>query len=201
MTFPYVRGNIVQFAPAPTAASRPHIEDQNTQGLSSEGRGLTEVELVDFLRRAEMSADLKGLFEGELSNDSSGGNAWVASDSATRSICGCLYKNIRFRVFEDSEDVRIRARLVLPSGETLGSLPVVDQQWRNFLYDFLKGPAVRALSGFEDFLNQSIRPKLMQSPQSFARIGITRAKPNDRKCWLMLDSLFPQPSTAWLSNP
>jgi hypothetical protein len=201
ITFPYGRGSVVQFDPAPTSASVPHIEDQNTHGLSSRGGVSTEVELVDFLRRAETGVDLSGLFECDLRNDTAGGNVWVAPDSAARSICGCQYKNVRFRVFEDPSDVKIRARLVLPSGEILSSLPVVDQAWRNLLYDFIKqGSKTRAPSEFESFLNRFIRPKLLQSPHSFARIGLARANPNPNKCWLMLDSLFPQPRPSWLSS-
>lgn len=201
ITFPYGRGSVVQFTPAPTSALLPHIEDQNTQGLFSKAGGLTEIELVNFLRRAEISVDLNGLFEAELHNDTSGGNAWVGPDSAARSICGCEYKNVRFRVFENPSDVTIRARLVLLSGETLNSLPVVDHEWRNLLYDFIKQHSkTRVPSEFENFLNRSIRLKLLQSPHSFARIGLARAKPNEERCWLMLDSLFPQPNASWLSG-
>jgi len=201
-TFRYRRGSVVQFDPAPTSAARPHIEDQITRGLSSRGGCLTEVELVDFLRRAEISVGLDGLFECELHTDTSGGNAWVAPDSAARSICGCQYKNVRFRVFEDPGRVRLRAKLVLPSGETLNSLPVVDREWRNLLYAFMKEHSnPRVPSDFESFLNRSIRPQLMKAPHGFARIGLARAKPNEEKCWLMLDSLFPQPNVSWLSSP
>jgi hypothetical protein len=32
----------------------------------------------------------------------------------------------------------------------------------------------------------------------FARIGL--ARPNSGRCWLMLDSLFPQPQESWLGG-
>ena len=101
--FPYGRGSIVQFDPGPTSASRPHIEDQNTHGLSPKGGNLSEIKLVDFLRRAEIDSDLKGLFGSELQHDTAGGNVWVAPETASRSICGCEYRNIRFRVFGDPD--------------------------------------------------------------------------------------------------
>ena len=49
----------------------------------------------------------------------------------------------------------------------------------------------------ERFLNRTVAEKMLLSPQRFARIGLPRPR-TDRQCWLMLDSLFPQPNEAWL---
>jgi hypothetical protein len=199
-TFPHRRGSIVGFDPAPTPASLPHIEDQCTHGLSSRGRSLTEIALLDLLHHAETSADLDGLFECELHTDTPGGNAWVPPDSAMKSICGCQYTNVRFRVFEDPGRTTLRARLVLPSGETLDSLPVVDWEWRNLVRGLEREPLGPSGSSYiETRLNRRIRAQLMKASYRFARIGL--ARPSGEKCWLMLDSLFPQPSTSWLTDP
>jgi hypothetical protein len=47
------------------------------------------------------------------------------------------------------------------------------------------------------YLNRFIRHKLLQSLHAFARVGLTRPEQGN-KCWLMLDSLFPQPDVSWL---
>ncbi len=201
-TFPYGRGSTVRFIPAPTSASPPHLEDQNTHGLVSGGGCAGEVEMVVMLQKAEVSTDLEKLFGCELHTDTHGGNGWVDPGSASRSICGCEFKNIRFRVFSDPGDVNLRARLVLPSGETLNSLPIVDRDWRRFLNDFLQhSTESRIVRDLETFLNRSIGRELMRAPYGFARIGLARGWRNEGKCWLMLDSLFPQPKTEWLSGP
>jgi hypothetical protein len=193
---------MVRFIPAPTSASPPHLEDQNTYGLAPGGEGVGEVELVGMLQSAEVAADLEKLFGCELHTDTHGGNAWVDPGSATRSICGCQFKNIRFRVFSDPGDANLRARLVLQSGETLNSLPVVDREWRRFLSALIHRSSESGVSPApEGFLNRSIWGKLMRAPYRFARVGLARGKQMEGKCWLMLDSLFPQPNAAWLSGP
>jgi hypothetical protein len=199
--FRYERGNGVRYVPAPTVASPPHIEDQNTFGLSAAGRSVRETELVGLLKSAEMSIGLEELFGCELHTDIHGGNAWADPRAATRSICGCQYGNSRFLVFEDPGRVTLRAKLVLPSGETLNSLPVVDREWRGFVNDLMAQPSKSRVRLDPDrFFNRSIRPQLMQAPHHFARIGLARANKNENKCWLMLDSLFPQPNAAWLNG-
>jgi len=197
-SFPHQRGSAVCFESRPTSGSPPHTEDQNTHGLQASGTRLSEFELVDRLQRAEVSTDLEGLFACELRADSSGGNAWVDPGEASRSICGCLYRNVRFLVFQDPNRVTLRARLVLTSGETLNSLPVVDREWRCFMDEVMQR---LAKSGgrfdLDRYLNRFIRHKLLQSLHAFARVGLTRPEQGN-KCWLMLDSLFPQPDVSWL---
>jgi hypothetical protein len=160
-----------------------------------------EAELVELLQHAEVSANLEGLFGCELHTDTQAGNAWVEPDSATRSICGCQFRNIRFRVFGDPGDVNLRAKLVLQSGETLNSLPVVDRDWRRFFNHLVQCPSKsRSTPELEVSLNRAIRRELLRAPTLFARIGLARGRPNEDKCWLMLDSLFPQPNPEWLGG-
>jgi hypothetical protein len=200
-TFPFSRGSVVRFVSAPTSSSPPHLEDQNTHGLAPAGEGVGEIELIDMLQRAEVSANVEGLFGCELHTDTQAGNAWVDPRFATGSICGCQFRNIRFRVFGDGGDVNFRAKLVLQSGETLNSLPVVDRDWRRFFDELVQGCSEsRITSDPETFLNRSVRRELMRAPYGFARIGLARGRPNEGKCWLMLDSLFPQPNAVWLGG-
>jgi hypothetical protein len=186
---------------APTSASPPHLEDQDTHGLAPAGKEVGEDELVDLLHCAEVSPDLEGLFGCELHTDTQAGNAWVDPGSATRSICGCHFRNIRFRVFGDPGDLNLRARLVLQSGETLNSLPVVDRDWRRFFDNLVQSrPKCRTTLELEAFLNRTIRNELLGARYLFVRIGLARGRPSEGKCWLMLDSLFPQPISTWLDS-
>jgi len=200
--FPYGRGSIIRFSPATTSITPPHLEDQKTHGLAPSGEQVSEVELVEMLRSAEVSVNLEGLFGRPLHIDTQGGNAWAEPGSATRSICGCEFSNIRFRVFSERGEVNLRAKLLLSSGETLNSLPVVDREWRQFFSEFVRSRSQSGIAlGGDTFLNGSIRTELLHSPQRFARIGLTRGTSNEeKKCWLMLDSLFPQPNPAWLES-
>jgi len=199
--FPYGRGSIIRFSPAATPLSPPHLEDQNTHGLAPSGEEVGEGKLVEMLARAELSANLQGLFGCQLHIDTQGGNAWADPNSATRSICGCNVGNIRFRVYSEGGEVSLRAKLLLPSGEVLNSLPLVDREWRRFFNDFVRHSSqTSSTSDLEFLLNQSIRNQLRQAPSRFARIGLARGRPDEAKCWLMLDSLFPQPNAAWLSQ-
>ena len=157
---------------------------------------MSEVELVDMLRSAEVSSDLGGLFGCELNTGSFGGNAWVDPRSATRSICGCQFENI---IFDVRFKPTLRVGLALQSGERLNSLHVVDRDWCRFLECLLERPSEsRITTNLGVFLNRSIRQEVMQAPHRFARIGLPR--PSEGKCWLMLDSLFPQPKAAWLGG-
>jgi hypothetical protein len=198
--FPYGRGSIIRYSPATTSKSMPHVEDQHTQGLAPSGEQLGEPELVEMLRRAELSANLDGLFGCPLHVDTQGGNAWAEAASATRSICGCEFRNIRFRVFSEHGEANLRAKLLLPSGEILYSLPVVDREWRQFFSELVRKLSQSGMTpGTETLLNGSIRSEVLRSPYQFARIGLARGTSSEeRKCWLMLDSLFPQPNAAWL---
>jgi hypothetical protein len=77
---------------------------------------------------------------------------------------------------------------------------VVDREWNRFhkrLYQQSKATRPGGLT--EKYLNEVIVGKLLQGPPGFVRIGLTRPY-SDGKCWLMLDSLFPQPQENWLDE-
>jgi hypothetical protein len=197
--FAYRRGEVVGVLWIRIAPSPPHVEDRQSLGLSPTGRLIGEAALTHCLERAEVSPDLAGLFGCELETATPRGNAWVTSGSGTRSICGCHYENIRFRIYLDPGGTRLRARLALPSGEVLNSLPVVDRDWRKFLSNVTERASQPGVSTqIESFFNRSIRRELLKAPLRFARIGVARPREGEDKCWLMLDSLFPQPQECWL---
>ncbi len=162
---------------------------------------MEEDELIDLLQHAEVSERSEGLFGCSLSSDHLGGNAWVPPDSAGRSICGCKFANMRFRVFVDADGPRLLAKVSLGSGEVLHSLPVVDWAWRQFTTELHRRlPKHSSPKEFDSFFNRSIRSRIMDASVHFMRIGLPRPKGDESKCWLMLDSLFPQPHIAWLND-
>ncbi len=117
--------------------------------------------------------------------------------AASRSVSGCVLQDVRFEIFVDEEEARLRCRLLLASGEALHSLPVVDRQWNWLLQRFLEGgSAAENVAGARKKLNGEIRERVVQSKCRLARIGLTR--PKEERCWLMLDSLFPEPQESWL---
>jgi len=197
--FPFRRGDSVRFDPVPTTVSRPHVEDQQSRGLIHTRHSLSEQELVECLRRAEVSRNLSDLFGCPLQASDRGGRAfWVNPAEAKRSVCGCEYDNVRFRVFADPEGLSLRAEISLCSGERISSVPVVDREWRRFVARLVgRIQRVDPLPLLGRFLNRSIALKLLAAPSRFARIGLPRPKA-DQQCWLMLDSLFPQPNESWL---
>jgi hypothetical protein len=199
--FPFGRGASINCNLTPIANAAPHIEDRQSTGLLPTGRSLSEDELIQCLNYAEVSTDLRGLFGCALKSDTRGGNWWADRKEAIRSICGCLYTNIWFQVIEEPERTTLRARMALPSNERLNSVPVVDREWRRFL----RQAAARIKEagrpyGAEQFLNRFIRRQLLRSLKGFARIGLARPEAQSGKCWLMLDSLFPQPRQEWLEG-
>jgi hypothetical protein len=201
LQFDCQRGSFVRFEPSTTSATRPHVEDQNTHGLTTGRNSLDQDELVDLLQHAEISESLEGLFGYGLSSDQLGGNAWVPSDLASRSICGCNYANMRFRVYIDAGKVKLVAMVALASGEVLHSLPVVDRAWRRFVAELVhRLPKIPPRNQLDAIFNRTIRPRVMDEPVHFVRIGLPRPKQENDKCWLMLDSLFPQPDPKWLDE-
>jgi hypothetical protein len=201
LPFDFSRGSFVRFEPAATAVKSPHVEDQNTHGLTSGKNSLEEDELVDLLRHAEVSESSEGLFGCGLHAEQLGGNAWAPPDSACRSICGCNYANMRFRVYLDAANLKLVAKVALDSGEVLHSLPIVDWEWRQFAAELSRRlPKFPTIKELDAFFNRSIRPRIMDEPVHFVRIGLPRPNRDASKCWLMLDSLFPQPDVAWLDD-
>ena len=197
LPFPHKRGEIIEFQLQTTVVARPHIEDRKSSGDLGTRAGVSETELVSYLRRAEVADDLQHLFGCSMRPSAQGGNAvWADPSEAHRSICGLSFDKLRFRLFPES----VRAALSCASGESLRSLPLVDRDWREFLRQ-----ATGRLSGanrgqrLEKFLNGPLLDRMQESPDRFARIGITRADENGC-CWLMLDSLFPGPKKEWLEE-
>src|SRR2546428_3248082 len=89
--------------------------------------------------------------------------------------------------------------MVLPSDESLSSLPVVDRDWNKFLQQVAERLGkVNIGSRSQKFLNGTIRNALLDSPNRFARIGLARAQGD--QCWLMLDSLFPDRKSTRLNS-
>ncbi len=195
--FPGRRGDsvVADLSPAPQVA--PHTEDRQSQGLKKAGRRLDESQLVSALRHSEVAARSEDLFGCSIHSSGSRGNCWVTPGEGFRSICGCELGNIRFRIVQYAERTVLRAQLVIAAGDRFESLPVVDREWAAALQRVMahyRGP--QAAFAAERFFNAFIRRELMRSPNRFARIGLARGM-SDGKCWLMLDSLFPQPDPAW----
>ena len=196
--FPFRRGDAAQFEPRPTVANRPHVEDQQCNGLCRTYREVSDETLLEDLRQAEIAEQLADLFGCQPQSSDQGGRAiWVKPDEAKRSICGCEYDNLRFRLFPEPEGFNLRAELVLRSNERLSSIPVVDREWRRFVRSLLERiRRSNPLPLAERFLNRKIADRLCFSEHRFVRIGLPRPRA-DQHCWLMLDSLFPQPQSAW----
>lgn len=195
--FPYKRGDVLSFDFTGTPRSAPHVEDRQTQGPPEKLAEITESKLVDCLRRAEVAGGLCEFFGCEMRESILGGKAlWAAPREAKRSICGSHFDNFRFRVLGE----KIRVALSRATGEALESLPLVDRDWHEFIRQ--AGQRMRGANPrqrVEKFLNQALHGRILDSPDHFARIGITRVDENGC-CWLMLDSLFPGPRKEWLDD-
>jgi len=183
----------------PTVASPPHLEDQQSRGLIKTARSLNETQLIECLRSAEVSLDVEHLFGCQVQRSTQGGKAvWVKPAEAHRSICGCEYDNVYFRLYPEPDGFSLRTEILLRSNERLNSVPVVDREWRRFVGQLIQRIQRRdPLPLAQRFLNWSVRAKMLAMPHRFARIGLPRPKA-DQQCWLMLDSLFPQPQESWL---
>jgi len=151
------------------------------------------------LERAERASTLDDLFGCTLERESKGGNFWVPEGEGTRSICGCRYANIEFNLFVNKR-WSLRAAISAEGGQRFDSLPVVDWEWVRHLDHVVN--SCRGTKDSEEVkrrLNQVERALLMRSNLKFARIGLAGSQGG--KCWLMLDSLFPQPEESWLAQP
>ena len=196
--FAHKRGERLQFSLSlGSLVQRPHVEDRPSTGAMTTVGAESEEVLVACLRQAELAETVKDLFGCNVHESPRGGAAvWIQPAEAIRSICGASFENVRFRIVGD----RLRAALALPSGEALRSLPVVDREWNEFAEEVLRQTqGANQLQRVERFLNRTMQEKLLHSPVLFARIGLTRPDA-DGHCWLMLDSLFPEPQEEWLSD-
>jgi hypothetical protein len=197
--FPLRRGDGVRFEKRLVSAVQPHVEEVQSAGLTRTERSVGEDDLVECLKKAEVSQSLERLFDCPVQKSPQGGRAlWVTPSDAVRSVCGCEYTNLRFRLFPEPEGFKLRAEVTLSSNERLPSIPVVDREWHRFTSQLVRRIQRSDTFPFaERFLNGRIRSALLMGRQRFARIGLPRPR-GDQRCWLMLDSLFPQPDASWL---
>ena len=188
--FPYRRGDRLRFQLTPAAAEPPHLEDHSSNGLIEQAGRVEEAELVDCLRRAEVAGSLRDLYRTTVHVQRRGAFIWP-SRSAVRSVCGVNPPRVRLKL----EANEIRAGIALPSGESLPDLPVVDRSWHNFGQTALaEMPGANRAQRLNRFLSDLFTG--VEVERLFVRIGVTR--PKGRRCWLMVDSLFPMPRKSWL---
>lgn len=193
--FPHQRGDILELSLTPLPGASPHVEDRVATRGFRKSAAVAEREIAAFLRKAECSDSLRGLFECHIHENRKGSGAYALPTEARRSICGCQTQNLRMEVCGNE----LRATLALSSGEVLRDLPVVDRDWMDFI-DAAIAPSRGAnrVARLERFLNSQFHYKIMSCPHHFVRIGLTR--PYRDACWLMLDTLFPLPKADWLEE-
>jgi len=192
--FPFERANKLTYDFDPMPVTGPHFEDQRAAHPRKLG-AVPETELVQSLKQAEVATSVTSLF-GCCPRPSSTG-MYVNPGDAKRSVCGCEINAIHFNFYAD----RIRVSLALTTGDTLVDLPLVDRDWCEFA-DALKdkiGDQPRIPARMQDCFDSIVEKQIASSPLRFARIGLTRIM-HQGHCWLMLDSLFPLPKTAWLAE-
>lgn len=195
MNFPYMRGDILECSLVTLSPTKPHIEDRFSTQDFRKSSVISEEESVTFLRKAEYSESLSGLFGCTVHENKKGSGLYAIPSEARRSICGCDTQNLRLELCANE----LRATLVLKSGEVLRDLPVVDRDWRDFVDAALApGRGANRASRLERFLNSKFHYKIMSCPHHFIRLGLTR--PFHDLCWLMLDTLFPLPKKEWLEE-
>jgi hypothetical protein len=193
--FPYHRGDRLQFFLSAVSPTTPHLEDRRSTGVRGSPGRLPEAELVQCLRKAEQADRLNDLFGCPVTLRRFRGNACVEPGQGTRSICGCDFLNLQLRLV----GTEARAKLVLPSGETLHDLPLVDRDWNEFIEGARSGmTGANQAQRLNRFLASRVPAILSSDPKRFARIGLSR--PYEGGCWLMLDSLFPLPQQVWLEH-
>lgn len=195
LEFPYFRGDILECNLAPFPGAKPHIEDRVATKGFKKSTQLSESETVAFLRKAESAQSLTELFGCAIHENKSGSGLFTFPHEAARSICGCGTQNLRLEMCGNE----LRATLVLPSGEVLRDLPVVDRDWRDFT-DAALAPkrGANVAPRLERFLNSQFHYKMLSCPHHYVRLGLTR--PYRDVCWLMLDTLFPLPKPDWLEE-
>ena len=193
--FPHQRGEVLECSLTPVRGDAPHVEDRVSTHSFRKCSAIAEHEAAGYLRKAECSDSLGGLFECRVYENKRGTGAHALPSEARRSICGCLTQNLRLELCGNE----LRATLALSSGEVLRDLPVVDRDWLDFLDAALaESRGANRGARFERFLKSHFHQKIMACPHHFVRIGLTR--PYRDVCWLMLDTLFPLPNAAWLEE-
>ena len=191
--FPFIRGDRLCFRLSFIPAATPHVEDRVSTGILGKAGHVPEGDLVAHLRQAELTENLGSLFNCTVHENPWGSGVYVEPNAASRSICGCNVQNVRFQVFPDA----VRATVLLPSGEALRDLPLVDRDWNEFIRRvFQETTGANRLQRINRFFNGVIAERVLNNSNRFARIGLSRK--HYEKHWLMLDSLFPLPQQNWL---
>lgn len=193
--FPHQRGEVLECSLSPLCGNPPHVEDRVSTQSFRQSSSVSEPEVVGYLSKAECAGSLRDLFGCRVKENRKGNGMYALPDEARRSICGCKTQNLRLELCGNE----LRATLVLPSGEVLRDLPVVDRDWLDFV-DAALAPdrGANRTARVERFLNSQFHYKIMSCPHHFVRIGLTR--PYRDVCWLMLDTLFPLPKADWLEE-
>jgi hypothetical protein len=193
--FPHERGDILECSLAPFSGTKPHVEDRMSIRGFQKATEVPEAEIVNYLRRAEISPSLHDLFGCAVYENKNGSGLYANPGEGQRSICGCETQNLRLELCANE----LRATLALPSGEVLRDLPFVDRDWRSFIDNALAPTrGANLVARLERFLNSQLHYKIMSCPHHFVRLGLTR--PFHDFCWLMLDTLFPLPQPEWLEE-
>jgi len=193
--FPHRRGDILECALTPFPGTFPHVEDRVVTKGFRKCAVVREAEVARYLRKAECSESLRGLFECSICENKQGSGAYALPAEARRSISGCQTQNLRLELCGNE----LRATLVLSSGEVLRDLPVVDRDWLDFVDAALAANrGANRAARLARFLNSQFHCKIMSCAHHFVRIGLTR--PYREVCWLMLDTLFPLPKADWLEE-
>ena len=193
LRFPHHRGDKLQFELSVAGRIPPHIEDHWSTGVRGQTGRVSEAELLACMQNAEVAGSVKDLFGCRVSLKRRG--AFVLAKFARRSICGVEAPRIRL----NWEAKEIRASIVLPSGETLPDLPVVDHSWHSFAEAALaQMEGANKTQRLNRFLTQRFQRGILKGEKHFLRVGLTRPTPN--VCWLMVDTLFPLPRKSWLAE-
>ena len=190
-SFPFKRGDRLQFDLSIVPVTRPHVEDYQSFGAPKKLGEVTETDLLGCLRKAEMGTSLRELFGCQVRIKRRG--AFVIGKLAHRSICGVEPQNVRLKW----EASALRAAVAMPSGETLPDLPVVDRSWLAFaeaVMAEIKG--ANSAQRLTRYFAQRLQHDALDGKSHFLRIGLARPRPN--ACWLMVDTLFPFPRKSWL---
>ena len=193
--FPHRRGDILECTLTPFQGSQPHVEDRVSSRGFEKSSSIAEEEIVGYLRKAEFASSMQELFGCRVRENRNGSGLFANPPEAKRSVCGCESQNLRLELVGNE----LRATLVLPSGEVLRDLPVVDRDWRDFTDAAMaEKRGANRIARFERFLNSQFHHKVLSCRHHFVRLGLTR--PYQGLCWLMLDTLFPLPKTEWLEE-
>lgn len=189
--FPYHRGDRLRFQLVPAdSPAPPHLEDHRSNGLVKQLGNVSEAELLSCLRQAELARSLQDLFGCPVRVQRRGAFIWPTR--ARRSICGVDAPRVRLKI----EARELRALVGFPSGET-AELKVVDRSWEAFLQAALSQlEGVTRSHRLHSFLDAVLARAGREGV--FVRVGVTR--PSPRRCWLMVDSLFPMPRKSWIAE-